>query len=114
VQVNALVTLYNTSHGAQWKSKTHWLSGDSCGNTWTGVVCNANSEIAHLCVVQAANAAMLPLLWSGCVTVCAPSCGTSHASPTALRSLESNSICGTIPSELASPPMGVPDNVSAA
>jgi Leucine-rich repeat (LRR) protein len=40
LEKDALVSLYNHTHGENWKVKTHWLEGDPCDNRWKGIYCN--------------------------------------------------------------------------
>jgi len=46
---DALIALYNSTNGANWKKKTHWLGAVGTECTWYGVRCNsARSNITSL------------------------------------------------------------------
>lgn len=47
-QNQALVTLFNSTNGLSWNTKTNWLSGDPCANTWYGVTCDENANITKV------------------------------------------------------------------
>ncbi len=45
---DALVTLYNSTNGTSWSTKTNWLIGDPCVNAWYGVGCDVDSKITRV------------------------------------------------------------------
>ena len=40
---DALVALYNSTDGANWKYNTNWTVGDPCTNGWYGVECDGEN-----------------------------------------------------------------------
>ena len=47
----ALSSLYSSTAGASWNSKTNWMSGDACTASWYGVTC-ASGEATQLGLVE--------------------------------------------------------------
>ena len=42
-QKNSLESLYTSTNGGSWITKTNWNSGDPCGPpAWYGIVCDVN------------------------------------------------------------------------
>jgi hypothetical protein len=47
----ALVELYKSTDGPNWRYNTNWLVGDACLNRWYGIVCS-DFEIIKLYVLR--------------------------------------------------------------
>ena len=46
----ALIDLYNATHGNTWLLRTNWFVGDPCENSWIGIVCSStNSSVTYVC-----------------------------------------------------------------
>jgi len=85
---SALSTLYTAMGGTSWSTKSNWLTGDCCANSWYGVSCS-NSRVFLLSLYSNAVIGTIP-----------PEIG-SLASLQNLN-LDDNSISGTIPTEIGS------------
>ena len=92
VAINALRTLYEATSGANWNGNVdgngNWLVGDPCINSWAGVTCNDAGDITtvYACCGPTASHVRRALR----------SCAVAYAH----RSLGSNNLAGTIPTEV--------------
>jgi hypothetical protein len=43
-QQDALVGLYTSTNGSQWRNSANWLQGSACENGWFGVFCDAAGQ----------------------------------------------------------------------
>ncbi len=45
-EYDALIALYNSTDGENWKDKRSWLDGDPCANRWYGIGCNKDGMVS--------------------------------------------------------------------
>jgi hypothetical protein len=120
IQRYALATLFYSTNGNSWYSKTNWRSNrDECA--WYAVYCDANDSIEHLFLANNKLNGTIPnelgllsnlsessivwllvvrIVWS-CVFFIVLSCLLVIFHSTARLSLWDNSLTGTIPSQIA-------------
>jgi hypothetical protein len=87
---DALVALYNSTKGDDWRDNTNWLIGDPCGDSWYEVYCNdANTEIKEIYLGSNNLDGTLPA-----------ELGTGNLSGLEFLYLDRNKLTGNIPAEL--------------
>ena len=85
---DALITLYNSTNGANWTNKTNWLGAVGTECTWFGVTCSEGGSVETLALPANNLVGILPA-----------QLGALDAMTT--LDLSSNQLSGTIPAHLA-------------